>query len=43
METPTLTKPVVTPTTPVAKPFIPGFELLFAVVGLIAVAYLLRR
>jgi PGF-CTERM protein len=44
MQTPT---PTPTPTTPAttapAKPFIPGFEAIFAIAGLTAVAYLLRR
>jgi PGF-pre-PGF domain-containing protein/PGF-CTERM protein len=39
--------PMQTPTTPAttapAKPFIPGFEAIFAIAGLTAVAYLLRR
>ncbi|MEM2787285.1 MAG: PGF-pre-PGF domain-containing protein, partial [Archaeoglobaceae archaeon] len=45
--TPPVTTPVATPTTPVAtptpKPFIPGFEAIFAIAGLVAIAYLLRR
>jgi PGF-pre-PGF domain-containing protein/PGF-CTERM protein len=53
VETPVPTTPVLTPaatatpttpaTTAPAKPFIPGFEAIFAVAGLLAAAYLLRR
>ncbi|MEM2191604.1 MAG: CARDB domain-containing protein, partial [Archaeoglobaceae archaeon] len=52
LETPKPTTPVATPpttlvttptTTPAEKPFIPGFEAIFAIAGLLAVAYLLRR
>ncbi|MCS7144858.1 MAG: PGF-CTERM sorting domain-containing protein, partial [Archaeoglobaceae archaeon] len=48
-ETPTLTTPLATPTTPeltptpTPKPFIPGFEAIIAIAGLIALAYLMRR
>ncbi|MEM2345445.1 MAG: PGF-pre-PGF domain-containing protein [Archaeoglobaceae archaeon] len=35
---------VTTPTTtPAEKPFIPGFEVIFAIAGLLAVSYLIRR
>ncbi|MCX8172773.1 MAG: PGF-pre-PGF domain-containing protein, partial [Archaeoglobaceae archaeon] len=40
--TPTPTTPELTPT-PTPKPFIPGFEAIIAIAGLIALAYLLRR
>ena len=46
--TPTTSTPIITPTlspTPTPKPWwkIPGFEVIFAILGLLAVAYLLRR
>ncbi|MEM4539999.1 MAG: PGF-CTERM sorting domain-containing protein, partial [Archaeoglobaceae archaeon] len=54
LETPIQTTPVTpttpptivvtTPTTtPAEKPFIPGFEAIFAIAGLLAVSYLIRR
>ncbi|MEM2191631.1 MAG: PGF-CTERM sorting domain-containing protein [Archaeoglobaceae archaeon] len=39
--TPKTTQPIAT--TPAEKPFIPGFEVIFAIAGLAAIAYLLRR
>ncbi|MEM0203499.1 MAG: pectin acetylesterase-family hydrolase [Archaeoglobaceae archaeon] len=44
--TPTTPTPTATPTatpTPTPKPLIPGFEAIFAIAGLLAIAYLLRR
>jgi len=40
--TPAVITPTTTPTTPAKKPT-PGFEAIFAITGLLAVAYLLRR
>ncbi|MEM2271722.1 MAG: PGF-pre-PGF domain-containing protein, partial [Archaeoglobaceae archaeon] len=39
--TPETTQPIAT--TPAEKPFIPGFEAIFAIAGLLAVSYLIRR
>lgn len=45
MPTPTPTTPTPTPTTPTPTPTTPtpGFEVIFAIAGLLAIAYLLRR